>query len=280
MKMWAFRAGLGLAVSALAMGQAVQAADIAAPVYKAAPVAVSPWDVAFGASIATDYNFRGISQSDRGPSVGAYVEGQYNVSPMLQLYAAIAGASVDLPTDPTAEIDYYGGARLKLNTVTLDAGLWYYQYPRETVDTDFLEVYGKLSWAVTDSFVLGGGVYYTADWLKTGADGTYVSGTAKYSWNTGTPVGMYLGGELGHYSFGTPDAGFVVHDYTYWNAGLGFTYKAFTLDLRYHDTDLNEGECSAMTGDSWVNGAPGRSNWCGDAYVAKLSFDTTLSSLK
>lgn len=127
---------------------------------------------------------------------------------------------------------------------------------------------------------LGAGVYYADDWLKTGADGAYFSGTAKYSWDTGIPVGIYVSGELGYYAFGTPNEGVEVYDYTYWNAGVGFTCKAITLDLRYHDTDLNEGECSAMTGDGWQGDAPGLSNWCGDAYIAKLSFDTTLLALK
>ena len=38
------------------------------------PAPVSMWDIAFGALIASDYNFRGISQSDRHPSVSAYFE--------------------------------------------------------------------------------------------------------------------------------------------------------------------------------------------------------------
>jgi hypothetical protein len=32
-------------------------------------VAPSPWDWAFGGALMSDYNFRGISQSNRGPSV-------------------------------------------------------------------------------------------------------------------------------------------------------------------------------------------------------------------
>ena len=69
--------------------------------------AKSPFDLAFGAKLATDYNFRGVSQSDRGPSVGAYAEGRYNDL----IYVGIAGASVDLPTQPSAEIDLMAGIR-------------------------------------------------------------------------------------------------------------------------------------------------------------------------
>ena len=38
-------------------------------------------------------------------------------------------------------------------------------------------------------------------------------------------------------------------DYNTWNVGLGFTWKVFTLDLRYSDTDLTKGDCSAFTSD-------------------------------
>ena len=62
--------------------------------------------------------------------------------------------------------------------------------------------------------------------------------------------------------------------YTNWDVGVGFTYKVFTLDLRYFDTNLNKGDCNAFTSDHTATGiattpinpfpAPG-SNWCGSA---------------
>ena len=70
---------------------------------------------------------------------------------------------------------------------------------------------------------------------------------------------------------------------------LGLTWKVFTLDLRYSDTDLSKEECSAFTSDpgATVNGTPipinpvgARSNWCGAAFVAKLTTSLTLGSLK
>jgi hypothetical protein len=65
----------------------------------------------------------------------------------------------------------------------------------------------------------------------------------------------------------------------YWNVGVAFTYKIFTLDLRYHDTDLTRARCFMITGD--LNGLdtgarPGRSNWCSEAFIGELSVDTTI----
>ena len=74
--------------------------------------------------------------------------------------------------------------------------------------------------------------------------------------------------------------------YTTWNLGVGWTYKVFTVDLRYIDTDLNKGDCNAFTSDHTASG-PGTSvtainpggfgsNWCGARFVARLSADLTV----
>ncbi|MFL5067614.1 MAG: hypothetical protein ACJ8ED_23460 [Xanthobacteraceae bacterium] len=59
--------------------------------------------------------------------------------------------------------------------------------------------------------------------------------------------------------------------------------QVFTLDLRFHDTDLSNASC--FTGD--LRGLPGggdplgTSRWCGSAFIAKGSFDLTwLTNLK
>ena len=123
------------------------------------------------------------------------------------------------------------------------------------------------------------------------------------------PFGWYVSGEFGRQWLGTSDpfygfapivtpagtlsANFVngipYKDYNTWNVGLGFTWKVFTLDLRYYDTDLNKGDCNAFTSDFTASGISNittinpsglGSNWCGAAFVAKLSADLTLGSLK
>jgi uncharacterized protein (TIGR02001 family) len=287
---------------------------------RAVPVAApSPWDIAFGAALMSDYNFRGISQSDRGPAVSAYIEPRYNITPTLQLYAGIAGSSVKLATDPTAEIDFYGGIRPTFGDFAFDFGGIYYYYPKERAltaamapasgnttigDTDFWEVYAKVAWTINPVLTLGANLYYSPSWLKSGADGTYASGTGKVTLPSSllpADIGMYLSGEAGYYWLGTTDAvpgvfiandgvsGWDLPDYAYWNLGVGFTWKVFTLDLRYHDTDLSKEECNSLTADPSASASTavinnftttGASNWCGAAFVAKLSFDLMTSSLK
>jgi hypothetical protein len=304
------------------------AADLGKMVTKApAPVAVpSPWDVAIGAGIASDYNFRGISQSNNKASVNAYFEARYNATANLQWYAGIGGYSIDFPNRAAAEIDFYGGVRPTFDKLALDLGVWYYYYPSGQCffggapllpadascnpalpngnyalsDVSFLEFYAKATYNFTDTFNVGVGVYYTEDWLNTGAEGTYGNITAKF---TGPALangwGWYVSGEYGHYWLGTTNTffgsaafptGTPLPDYSTWNVGLGLTYKAITIDLRYYDTDLSKADCNVLTGDHTATFSasnitatnPGGlgSGWCGEAFIAKLSFDTTLSALK
>jgi len=317
---------------AMAAG-AANAADLK-PVYKApaAPVVTSPWDFAFGGGLMSDYIFRGVTQSAHNPSVTAYFEPRYNVTPNLQLYAGISGESIDFANHAAAEIDGYGGFRPTFGPLALDFGFWYYWYPGGQCfntpafgadcpapllngnvikkDLSFWEVYAKGTYTFNDQFALGANFYYTPSFLNSGADGEYVSGTAKFTF-PGTywfGFGMALSGEVGEQFLGTSDSfygttptaffpvalfpnGIPYKDYTTWNVGLSFTYKVFTLDLRYYDTSLNKGDCNAFTSDhttfnfqsgfaSPINPAGLGSNWCGASFVAKFTADLTLGSLK
>jgi uncharacterized protein (TIGR02001 family) len=170
-------------------------------------------------------------------------------------------------------------------------------------DVSFFEAYAKGTYTINDNWAVGYNEYYSPNFLNSGAWGDYASVTAKYiapGTIFGTSgVGMYVSGEFGRQWLGTSDAfygvaafpnGIKYADYDTWNIGIGFTYKVFTLDLRYSDTDLSKGNCSAFTSSFDASGStnitpinPGgtSSNWCGAAGVAKLSVDlTAMTSLK
>ena len=330
--------GLTIAV-VLALGGSAYAADMKMPLKAPpAPVVVSPWDFAFGASITNDYRFRGIAQSNRNPSVAAYFEPRYNINDSLQLYVGVGGASISFPNRAAAEIDVYGGIRPTFGAFAFDFGVFGYLYPGGRCqfgaaadpagnplsaeclvnaiapsgnvmkkDVSFFEVYGKVLWTVTDQWALGANYFYTPSFLNSGADGHYVSGTAKWT-APGTllpmGLGMYISGEFGRQFLGTSDSfygtgaidpvsglgpflnGIKYKDYNTWNVGLGFTYKVFTLDLRYSGTDLSKANCNAFTSDhtasftgsfSSINPGGFGSKWCGDTFIAKFSADLVAS---
>ena len=300
---------------------------------KARPIAAPPppaWDIAFGSAIASDYIFRGISQSNHQPSASAYFESRYNVNPDWQLYLGMAGASISLPNRAAAEVDFYAGVRPTFGKLALDLGALYYYYPGGQCfngfasggggsclanaalngglplngnlikgDLSFFEGYFRGIYTVTDAFALGFNFFGTNSFLNSGADGYYLSGTAKYAFPTFTNgVGVYVSGEFGYQWLGTTDsfyglsglaggAGINYADYATWNVGVGFTYKVLTLDLRYTDTNLTQANCNAFTGDhtaplngsfNTINPLGAGSNWCGARFVAKLSADLTLNA--
>ena len=102
----------------------------------------------------------------------------------------------------------------------------------------------------------------------------------------------YVSGEVGYWDLGTSDSfygcatpscaannpnGIPYDSYATWNLGIGFTYKVFTVDLRYIDTNLSKGDCNAFTGDHTATFAPAgvtainagnSSNWCSGRFVA------------
>jgi len=304
------------AATLLALGAgAAFAADLDKVYTKAPTVAVvSPWDIAFGAAIMNNYLFRGVSQSNRNGSVAVYFEPRYNINSNLQLYAGLAGESISFTNRAAAEIDIYGGIRPTFGPLALDFGVWGYLYPggqcigacpgAEVLlngnimkkDVSFYEVFGKATYTFNDYFALGGTVFYSPNFFNFGTDGTYASVTGKITAPTslfGTSgVGAYVSGEFGRQWLGTTDAFYgltTIPNYNTWNVGIGFTYKVFTLDLRYSDTDLNKGDCNAFTSDftaiqtgSVTAANPGGfgSKWCGASFIAKLSADVTLSQLK
>ncbi len=271
------------------------------------------WDYAAGAGVVSDYLFRGVSQSARDPSFNAYFEPRLNLNPDLQLYAGIAYNSIRFANGARSEIDFYGGVRPTFGKLTLDAGFWYYYYPGGTCfnsavpgcsptlangniikeNVSFWEIYFKPSYVFSDAFAIGANLYYTPSFLNSGANGTFASVTAKYTFPAlPNGIGMYVSGELGYQWLGTSDAfyGNINYaDYATWNVGIGFTWKVVTLDLRYTDTNLNKGDCNAFTGDHTATGVfttpinpaplPG-SNWCNARFTARLSADITRDSFK
>jgi uncharacterized protein (TIGR02001 family) len=173
-------------------------------------------------------------------------------------------------------------------------------------NASFFEGYAKVNYTINDNWQFGLNEYYSPNFLNLGAWGNYSSVTGKFTAPSTTfgasGVGMYISGEFGRQwlgtsdvFYGTTDGGFIPSlfpngikyaDYNTWNVGIGFTYKVFTLDLRYSDTNLSKGDCNAFTSDYTATSASASnatginpfgfgSNWCGATGIVKLSADLT-----
>ncbi len=268
------------------------AADAPTPVPVLPVVDPQAVSASFGFRALTDYNSRGISQTNRNPGVQGYLEMQAFDG---LVYAGIAGESVTLPNRPFMEMDFSAGIRPTFGAWSFDLGYLFYNYPNERAligpdgtiytanNADYYEFVAKAAYAVNDSLTVGANVYTSPSYFGTHAPGTYVSGIVKYSIPEGTfgllPSGLMLSSEVGHYFLGTTDASFgrvKLPSYTYGNVGVSYTVKNVTLDLRYHDTTLSKTECGTITAQprGIANGSF-QSNWCGAAFIATLSFDVT-----
>jgi uncharacterized protein (TIGR02001 family) len=288
-------------VAAAALATPALAADMKM-LTKAPPPPPSPWDFAFGDAIMTDYMWRGITQSAHRGSVAAYFEPRYNFNDSLQGYLGLSGEGIDFPNHAAAEIDVYGGIRPTFGKLALDFGGWLYYYPggqcfsagtfqagtmtgqaacgsfdagnnfsgtllngnAAKAYASFFEIYGKGTYTITDQWSIGGQVYWSPSVSNSGAQGTYLAGTLKYTApSTGLPlpkdIGFYASVDGGYWWLGTSDAfygtaafpaGIPYKSFANVDVGFGFTWKVFTLDFRYYDTNLNKGDCNAFTSDN------------------------------
>lgn len=297
------------AATFMMLGSVASAADLprkSEPVVAPVP-AYEVFDYAFGAKLTSDYLFRGITQSNHAPSVSGYGELRFNVLENLQLYVGAAAASVKLPTSPALELDGYFGVRPTFGPLAFDFGGIYYGYPDNTrqyfidptgvtftapvpggvpttpKNPGWWEAYGKAIYTFNDFVAVGAQVAYSPNWVNTGADATYVAGNVKFT----LPHGFSVSGEFGRQFLGTSKALYgptKYVSYNTWNAGVSYTYKVATFDVRYSGTDLNKAECYLNTSDPAGNPvgvvANGVSKWCGHRFMASISFDLTSANLK
>jgi uncharacterized protein (TIGR02001 family) len=244
-----------LVLAAGLASSSVMAADMAVKAPPAAAPPPSPWDVVVTAALMTDYNFRGITQSDHKASTQAGFELRYNWNANWQSYAGLSGESISFANNPAAEIDFYGGIRPTFDKLALDFGAWYYYYPGgQCFNTaalctglgggpsigltlpsngnvskqvaSFWEVYGKGTYTVNDNFNFGGSIWYSPSVVNTGAWGVYYAGnvtlTAPTTWFS-SGVGMYASADVGYWDLGTSDAFY----------GTGIVGNPFQFGVKY-----------------------------------------------
>ncbi|MFM5930926.1 MAG: TorF family putative porin [Novosphingobium sp.] len=204
-------------------------ASIAALACAAMPLAAQAQDagsngptVSFSLTGSTNYEWRGVSQSDNHAAVFATAQVNYG-----GFYAGAGTENVDF-AGINQEYDLWAGYVLPLGkAVKLDLGVVRYGYVDAPADIDTLEVKGALS-ASVGKLGLTGTVMHTWDYFGTGADATYYEAAASY------PVTdkLSMSGAFGHQ---TVNGRF---NYNTWNLGASYeVIKGGKIDLRYHDTD-------------------------------------------
>jgi uncharacterized protein (TIGR02001 family) len=180
--------------------------------------------IEFNVGAATDYVFRGVSNTDENPQVF----GGADVTAGL-FYAGVWVSNVDYNDSTDAEIDIYAGFAPTVGAVSLDLGVLYYGYvdAPSGADLDYVELQAKGSIPV-GAATFGAGAYYVPDGAAHVDHSLYYEINGAYS----VTDKLSFSAALGRQTF--DGAG----DYTTWNVGGGYALTDNVgLDLRYHDTD-------------------------------------------
>lgn len=106
-------------------------------------------EVAGNVTIASDYSFRGVSQTDRDPAV----QGGFDIAFDSGFYVGTWGSNVQGFEDVSMEWDLYGGYKGEINEDTsYDFRYIRYEYPGNGSTYDYNEYHAMLNWK---SFVFG-----------------------------------------------------------------------------------------------------------------------------
>jgi uncharacterized protein (TIGR02001 family) len=192
-----------------------------------------------GATVVSDYRFRGISQTDRRFAV----QGTFTLAHSSGFYATVWGSSIDnyVAAESDQEIDLVGGYRHTFGGTTIDVGVLYYYYPGAEAliagyDSDFFEPYVSIAQTfgpVTAKATVNYAPSQSALSIGNGnEDNLYLAGDLSA---TIPNTSLTLSGHVGH-SFG-PSYLTIGKGYTDWNVGAAYAIGPLTLGIQYVDTD-------------------------------------------
>jgi uncharacterized protein (TIGR02001 family) len=223
-----------------------------------------PFDVAVGIALTTNYVSRGITNSNSEPAVQGYVEPSVELGDFGSAYVNVWSSNVDYGEGFEGyEIDVAGGYRPTFGPLSLDVGYVHYFFSPEHVSPDYGEIFAKADYSFDDKFTIGGRVFYAPDYNQSDFSATWVAGGVRVP----LPHDFSAYAGIGYQFFENSDA----FEQLAWMAGVSYSWKAVTIDVRYWDTDLSGDECVARSG--FANG-------CDATIVGTLSFDTSFSEVR
>ncbi len=223
------------------MKNLIIAAVLLGATFTTGAVVADEHEISGNVALATDYRFRGISQTGRDPAI----QGGFDYGHESGLYVGTWASNVSF-TEGGTEIDLYGGWATDLNdNMSLDLGVLYYGYPSDD-DADYVEIYGSF------------GFYGATLGLNYSPEYTYDTGTYFYLYGDySLPLGdaWSLDFHLGLNQFeddnldaflGADGAGKSYLDYS-----IGITTAVIGVDLTlaYVGTDIDDSDCFGGTKD-------------------------------
>jgi len=226
-----------------------------------ATTAVAQAEISGNVSMASDYVFRGISQTDNQMAL----QGGFDYEHESGLYIGTWASNVDSQFfnegghDPQLEVDIYAGYSSEFMGFGYDVGYLRYQYPGlSAAGTDEWYVSGSYSTEKYGDFSLSANYAPELSFLPSNQSAWY--------WKLGyeTTLPWYEIGLSAHYGYSTGDAfdvsssdiaqgdsGFS-DSYGDWSLGVSKSFYGVDLGITYLDNDIDSSDCDGKICDSKV----------------------------
>lgn len=200
---------------------------------------IFPGEIYSTIGTGTEYSFRGISRTDKKPTLNASLDWEINDN----FYAGLWVSNADFgdQDDASTEVDYYGGYKFSVGEKTnFDVGIKAYTFP----STDTRLEYRFFDYYVGAShdfnyFITSLKFFYSSSYQFDSGDGFYTD------FNVEMPVyrDLYFKGHYGYLTV-ADETRYAYGDYGDWEVGFGYRdLYGFDLDVTYLDTDLPEEGC-------------------------------------
>ena len=225
------------------------------------PSDIIPGNFSATLTAASNYLFRGISQTDNIPAVQGSFDYSLDLDEGFGIYAGVWGSNLNFKDggDAQLEVDTYFGMQGSSGKFSWKFGGIYYGYP----GTESFRKYNYWEIAGNTGYDFGiaavnVGVNYSPDYFAGSGSAYYPYGDVKVPLPFLADFAPYVSGHIGHEAidrnsaFGTPD-------YTEWAIGVGAKIQGFDIAVKYQDTNLSKSEC--------FNGT----DWCGSTAVVTVS---------
>ena len=195
-------------------------------------------EISANVALATDYRFRGISQTNRDPAI----QGGFDYAHESGVYIGTWASNVSF-TEGGTEIDFYAGWGTDLSDDTsIDLGYLYYSYPSSNFGpgdrADYWELYGSFGFYgatiglnYSPEYTFGTGEFWYIYGQYSFPLGEVASLDLHLAYNSIEELDSFLGGE---------DTGDGYIDYS---IGITAGFAGLDWTLAYIGTDIDKSDC-------------------------------------
>lgn len=201
-----------------------------------------PYKITASTNIASDYVFRGYSQTDEQSAIQASL----GITHSSGLSLSVWGSNVDFNNEDKSslEIDTTASYSFPINSYNITLGGTYYAYPGADryLNYDYAEAFIGLSRVFDKYGDYNIQAYYSPDFFAGSKDAFYIVTSASIP----TPIeNLKIVGNVG-YQWVEENDQFGAPDYTDWSLGTSYTYDIATISIRYYDTNVSNKNCNNL----------------------------------